>query len=50
MNQNKIKKIDINNCLIEKQKNLKFFKDYIKKAVELMTKIITEIHISMEER
>ena len=35
LKKNKIKKIDINNCFIEKQKNFKFFLDYIKKAIEL---------------
>jgi len=35
MKKNKIKKIDINNCMIEKRKNFKFFQDYIKKVTEL---------------
>ena len=35
LKKNKIKKIDIDNCFIEKQKNFKFFLDYIKKAIEL---------------
>ena len=35
MKKNKIKNIDINNCFIEKQKNFKFFQDYIKKVAEL---------------
>jgi hypothetical protein len=35
LRKNKIKKIDINNCFIEKQRNLKFFQDYIKKVTEL---------------
>ena len=30
-----IKKIDINNCFIEKQNNILFFRDYIKKVAEL---------------
>ena len=33
LRKNKIKKIDINNCFIEKQRNLKFFQDYIKKII-----------------
>ena len=35
LKKNKIKIIDINNCFIEKQRNLKFFQDYIKKVTEL---------------
>ena len=34
LKKNRIKKIDINNCFNEKQKNFKFFLDYIKKLYE----------------